>query len=427
MFIPEHNVVELPPMRFVKETSTSGNLLMEAVVIDVSPDYFVSVEDGEDLRTEADIEDISINDGASFSSAPVTESNSDHKAPSRPPRRKSENVISKFQDRQESESYHSAKEPLSFPDHKKSEFDMEVESEAFVDALSSARMKAECIATEAKNQRELRKRSISDVSSLETADSIDLESGEFKKKKEKISQKKRRLSEKGSSEDSSAEIEEEKKRKKGLAVEMSVEEEDGRSSRSNKERILDLLRHIIEPVLIIREALIDSDITLENENLINAFVNDNILIPIQNLCEVIAAIETKALKSSGERSLAQNVRISILETIGGPTEELLRGLELIKLPENEGNIQTKLSILESLVDPVDEILFNLAKLEFELTGHNGSETPVILERTVRITERLGSSLKEINNESETSMTTALRKIHQTLSSYLESIVLNQVR
>lgn len=411
-------------MRFVKETSTSGNLLMEAVVIDVSPDYFVSVDD--DLRTEADVEDISIIDNASLSSPPLTESISDSKLPSRPPRRKSGSVTSKLLDLQESESYHSAKEPVSSPNHKKSgiEFDMDEESEAFADALSSARTKAESIAAEAKSQRELRKRSISDVSSLETADSIDSYSGLHKEKKEKT-QKKRRLSEKEGSEDSLSETQEEKKQKKTLEAELSVEEDD-RSAKSNKERFMDLLRHIVEPVLIIREALIDSDITLENENLINAFVTDNILSPIQNLCEVIAAIETKALQSSGERSLAQNVRISILETIGGPTEELLRGLELMKLPENNDNIQTKLSILESLVDPVDEILFNLAKLEFELTGHNGSETPVILERTVRTTERLGSSLKETNNKDETAMITALKKIHHTLTLYLESIVLNQV-
>ncbi|KAJ2954104.1 hypothetical protein O0L34_g2325 [Tuta absoluta] len=58
--VTEHNVVELPPLRFVKETSTSGNLLMEAIIIDVSPEYFVAPE--EDLRTEADVEDISIAD-----------------------------------------------------------------------------------------------------------------------------------------------------------------------------------------------------------------------------------------------------------------------------------------------------------------------------------------------------------------------------
>ncbi|KAJ6643187.1 Muscle M-line assembly protein unc-89, partial [Pseudolycoriella hygida] len=55
--VTEHNIVELPPLRFVKETQQSGNLLMEAVVIDVDPDYFTHVED---LRTEADMDDISI-------------------------------------------------------------------------------------------------------------------------------------------------------------------------------------------------------------------------------------------------------------------------------------------------------------------------------------------------------------------------------
>ncbi|TMW52505.1 hypothetical protein DOY81_002406, partial [Sarcophaga bullata] len=57
--VTEHNVVELPPLRFVKETSQSGKLLMEAVVIDISPEYFSHEED---LRTEAGMDDISINE-----------------------------------------------------------------------------------------------------------------------------------------------------------------------------------------------------------------------------------------------------------------------------------------------------------------------------------------------------------------------------
>ncbi|XP_065370323.1 titin isoform X6 [Calliphora vicina] len=57
--VTEHNIVELPPLRFVKETSQSGKLLMEAVVIDISPEYFSHEED---LRTEAGMDDISINE-----------------------------------------------------------------------------------------------------------------------------------------------------------------------------------------------------------------------------------------------------------------------------------------------------------------------------------------------------------------------------
>ncbi|XP_047115601.1 uncharacterized protein LOC124795573, partial [Schistocerca piceifrons] len=58
--VSEHNVVDLPPMRFTKESSQSGNLLMEAVVIDVSGEYFTTAD--EDLRTDADLEELSITD-----------------------------------------------------------------------------------------------------------------------------------------------------------------------------------------------------------------------------------------------------------------------------------------------------------------------------------------------------------------------------
>lgn len=49
-------MIELPPLRFIKESSTSGNLLMEAVVVDVSDEYFMTADD--DLRTEADVDEI---------------------------------------------------------------------------------------------------------------------------------------------------------------------------------------------------------------------------------------------------------------------------------------------------------------------------------------------------------------------------------
>ena len=428
----EHNIVELPPMRFTKETSTSGNLLMEAVVIDVSPDYFVSVEEGDDLRTEADLEDMSMMDGVSLSSPP-TESMDDGRVPTRPPRRKSSSVSSKFPDLPESESYHSAKEPVTSLHHRKElDIEMDFDSEAFADALTSAHTKMGSIEMETKSQKELRKRSISGGSSLEANDSsLDSASGMIKKKKkeDKKSKKNRRLGEKGSSEDSSIGVEDGNKSNKILETKLSLanDEEEKSSLKTNKDRLIDLLRQISEPVLVVREALIDSEFLLEDANLINAFVTDNIVIPIQSLCELIGDIENKALKGAGDRSMTQNVRISILENIGGPTEELLRGLELIRRQENSSDIQTHISILESLVDPVDEIVFGLAKLEYELSGQNFSESPVVLERTIRTTNRLGLNLQEVNNEVGTKIFTALRKIHETLHAYLDSITLNQVK
>ncbi|XP_072764137.1 uncharacterized protein [Anoplolepis gracilipes] len=152
--VTEHNVVELPPMRFVKETSTSGNLLMEAVVIDVSPDYFVSAEDGDDLRTEADVEDVSIMDDVThILSSPERDSrgslkrsarysmDEDEKVPSRPPRKKSTSISSSKSEKSlriESESFHSAQKdepPLSPLSSLKQD-----DSDTFADALSSAHL-----------------------------------------------------------------------------------------------------------------------------------------------------------------------------------------------------------------------------------------------------------------------------------------------
>ncbi|KAL0100118.1 hypothetical protein PUN28_019519 [Cardiocondyla obscurior] len=152
--VTEHNVIELPPMRFVKETSTTGNLLMEAVVIDVSPDYFVSAEDGDDLRTEADFEDVSILDDITHVlSSPERDSrgslkrsarynvDEDEKAPNRPPRKKSTGLSSSKSEKSqriESESFHSAQKdepPLSPPLSLKQD-----DSDTFADALSSTHL-----------------------------------------------------------------------------------------------------------------------------------------------------------------------------------------------------------------------------------------------------------------------------------------------
>jgi len=216
-FSAEHNVIELPPMRFVKETSTSSNLLMEAVVIDVSPDYFISAEDGDDLRTEADFEDVSIMDDVTHVlSSPEREASrgslkrsarynvdEDEKAPSRPPRKKSMSISSSKSEKSqriESESFHSAQKeepPLSPLSSLKQD-----DSDTFADALSSAHLSVtessvqKHVAAE-NNTADNRKRSLSagrsSGSSLDdgiAADSFDSVTGVPKKKQRKKKQRK---------------------------------------------------------------------------------------------------------------------------------------------------------------------------------------------------------------------------------------------
>ncbi|XP_071444620.1 titin homolog [Hetaerina americana] len=60
--VSEHNVVELPSLRFVKESSASGNILMEAVVIDVPGpmEDTVATDVVGELKTEADMDEFSM-------------------------------------------------------------------------------------------------------------------------------------------------------------------------------------------------------------------------------------------------------------------------------------------------------------------------------------------------------------------------------
>ncbi|XP_015122953.1 uncharacterized protein LOC107045269 isoform X3 [Diachasma alloeum] len=125
--ISEGDVIELPPMRFTKETSTTGNLLMEAVVIDVSPDYFIRNEKFEDLRTEVDVEDVSIMDDHSQSNISSYSSAIGGQSPLRPLRKRQKSMESSSSKSDHSkkshrksiktldlsDDYHSANEPLS--------------------------------------------------------------------------------------------------------------------------------------------------------------------------------------------------------------------------------------------------------------------------------------------------------------------------
>ncbi|XP_066995978.2 titin [Anabrus simplex] len=180
--VSEHNVVDLPPMRFVKESSHSGKLLMEAVVIDVTGDYFTTAED--DLRTDADLEELSITDDAAQQASalppdleedgiPFDRLNSEFmeralaptvpyigadevSPPKRPPRRKSESnrLTDNEQAKQSSDTYHSISQSKgangagkssqpeddrseSFSDAQASEFDTPSKYETFVSARGS--------------------------------------------------------------------------------------------------------------------------------------------------------------------------------------------------------------------------------------------------------------------------------------------------
>lgn len=451
--VTENNVIELPPMRFMKETSTSGNLLMEAVVIDVSPDYFATVEDGDDLRTEADVEDMSIvddpaNHTLSLSSSLPHESRveisliEEDRPPIKPPRRKSGSIASKSErseksDKklQESDSYHSAKEPLNsaISTQEKDDLDMDIDvnSEAFDDALFSARSRAESNFIEIqKDDATFEKNGLS-LEAVDSSFDTAVTSGAIKKRSTRM---KRSLGEKGNSQESTNE---ERKRirrsdseESGMAIKIDKSQTDDESEKSslmnNKDMILYISRQLSEPVLTIRDALVDFDSLLSlaesSYEEQDAFITENFVLPLQNLCEQLSVIEFKTLKNAGKRTLMQKARIAILETIGGPTEELLRGIEIMKRRGSADVLKTDPVILEPLVDPVDEILLGLTKIEYELSGSSRAQKPIILERMIRTISWLERHIERADASSV--MINPLKAIYKTLYSFVDKITLN---
>lgn len=429
-------MIELPPMRFTKETSTTGNLLMEAVVIDVSPDYFVP-DDGDDLRTLADVEDVSIMDdqmhslrSLSYVSSPTGEIPSDRaasgSAPSRPPRRKEsrESERSSRSERSErsekslpkgfdwSESYHSAKEPSV--QAQSSTHGQDDSGEAFTDALSSSG----AVRSKAEESRELYASFVEQnveripLDEAKVGETIAAQVGEAlieqvpvkRKKKKKVGKGSRTpsLSSKASSEESYSPEAEEKGKRRGskngrekgerrgsassnksagksamrsrsssgsikfesaastdrrrresdatimvddIQIEeteemlpIDVQERIGTAysketeameerpasvistasgldfeksmSKTNKERLLENVYKLSEPVMALRNVLVDLDSLLpllqtqgtpaEVERS-RIEIAERIVVPIENLCEQVSVIETKALKSAGDR------------------------------------------------------------------------------------------------------------------------------
>ncbi|XP_057334928.1 titin-like isoform X2 [Microplitis mediator] len=560
--ITEGNIIELPPMRFMKETSTSGNLLMEAVVIDVSSDYFVPDEEADDLRTEADVEDVSIMDDQMHSilssyGSPLGGDHSGERTPvgsppPRPPRKKerSGSASSKSEKSEKSqhkvldwsESYHSAKEPSiqaqlsiqsqdsvdAFADALSSdglakvsrEYDREIaaiindtentdfrgvyaeslpQSHKFTEEVFAAALKDSMEEETSEKKKKRKKRSkggtpmLSSKTSSEESYTVNADGNEVGKVKRRGSKEGRvKRERRDSSSSNKSGKERDKKGRRSQDMEKSLMIEDIRverseefktpelvshaelkyiddegdklstassvfatagdiseksTSRSQKERLYGRIKNLSVPVLTLRDTLINLDSILisssinVDEHTIQGLIIEKIVRPIEELCEQMSAIESKAVTSAGDKSLSQGVRISLLDSIGGPTEELLRGIELLKSHrgKTQEDLKSDLIVLESLTDPVDEILAGLAKIEFELRSKEGDvsavepKNPIILERISRAINQVGVNVdglkqnQRLNKQQEViTVAERLESVYKNLQSFINSLSLNKV-
>ncbi|CAH1390712.1 unnamed protein product [Nezara viridula] len=340
--VSEHNVVELPPMRFTKESSTSGKLLMEAMVIDVSPDYFTPGE-VDDLRTDADLEEFSLVEEAMVT---PEEEKADIEFPSSPTRQE---------------------EMLQFPGRK----------------ISQPTPKEE------KNKRKKRKSTDSDKED----DSLQ----EFERRKtEKRPFKERKRTESEMEDDSLYEFE--SRKVIGQNEPKLVENKNDRAENVS-ESYIEVFESGERPSLFktaelispghSRRSLTEDDKTYNTAEE-SAFdksemsVLETLAQSLQEIQRGLAFVEAKVISESQE---LLSPEASILESLAQPIAEVQRSLEVMEEKLDEALIGSQ--VLETLVQPISEFKKSLKMME---------EEEALKRKASSIMESLARPLQELERE-----------------------------
>lgn len=367
--ITEHNVVELPPLRFVKETSTSGNLLMEAIIIDVSPDYFVSPE--EDLRTEADVEELSIADengppqlsldqdisGEDYlekTMALLSEEKAD--LPKKMPRKKSDSQKS-------GEDFFSLSREQSLSEKRDDDTQIMSESElaSFASARSSAKQKSKALKPSSDEGNE----SSDNVNKTilvkdEITASLDQEVPVAKPRRERRSSRGSRRSSSGSDKSINKPILEERKQEELPSPHSLVIDEDFKQKII---KVSDSLAKIMNNVQII-----ERDIILKSELMSSAATASRSLEIINSLISPLSEIHsiTDAIKESA----LETVQISptLLNILPQPLKYLQQSLTMIEKcieVESESKTLVKktcISFIETCCDEMQNIIIEIGDI-----------------------------------------------------------------
>ncbi|KAL1131131.1 hypothetical protein AAG570_012368, partial [Ranatra chinensis] len=330
--VSEHNIVDLPPMRFTKESSTSGNLMMEAVVIDVSQDYFSAAED--DLRTDADLEEFSVFEDPAGPSPDdegvldkLLERSLDPLAkvfgddldlpPVKPPRRKS--------DGNKANNKAGDKTPRKLAVRRKSS-DSEKEDDSLKEFEKRKYLKSMQKVNNSKNKE--RKRTDSEMED----DSL----YEFENRKSYPS-------ERGPDEDAP----------KSPATKLAERPESGLSGSTGS----DLGIAGESPRMADDEDKSGEFDTAEAFDRSDVSVLESLTQSLQEIEKGLARVEAQVLTESAQELLTAKSSISVIESLVLPISEIKRGLESVE------QLRTNQSIMETVVQPLQDFNREIALIQ----------------------------------------------------------------
>lgn len=399
-------------MRFVKETSTSGNLVMDAVVIDVSPDYFVSMaDDGDDLRTEADIENVSIMEDYDITEK-VTSPPPPHVPPRRRRRSSSPREISEKSRRLETtDSYYSLKEnqTLSSTKRNKEEFD----SEVFDDAMLSL----------GSHNKERRQEVVFSDDDENTAtysfdDALNFSGTSEQRQKQQTNQ----------AETSGSQMYEDAK------------STTRQQQLPRKQEVLDKIGKLLEPVLAVREALVNltgisllavNDSTGDDNN--SAYAIEQHLSNVEKILKAINTLSNEITEMENNESLPASsspIYGALLKAITRPAKELFHRVAAIDARDewSASLIPEFDAILESLIEPTNDIVTELSRIEHKIAGSTKYEKPIILERTLQSIMYFSQFLDDISRYESVRKSYLIEQLYhlqQVLFTFVNNVQVNQ--
>lgn len=334
LFLSEHNVIELPPMRFTKESSTSGKLLMEAMVIDVSPDYFTPAEP-DDLRTDADIDEFSMAE---------------------------ENIVTPEEEKGETEF-------PGFPERRGS---------------ANLRDKEKALPSASRDDK-LKKKKKKSVDSEKEDDSLQ----EFERRKsEKRTLKERRRTESEMEDDSLYEFESRKAH--GKSVETTEKEVTTDVVKSGETPSVFKTAEIGSRVSRdSKRSITEADLTYDTaeESVFDRSEISVLETLAQSLHEIQRGLATVEAQNISEGQVVKSPEVSVLESLAQPLAEVQKSLEIMEEKLDEGLIGYE--VLETLVQPINKFRENLKMIEDE---------KALQRRASSIIESLAKPLQELEKE-----------------------------
>ncbi|KAE8748294.1 hypothetical protein FOCC_FOCC004930, partial [Frankliniella occidentalis] len=390
--ISEHNVVELPPLRFMKESSTSGNLLMEAVLVDVSPDYFGPAGE-EDLRTDADMDEFSITDEALTLHTPMDVSQADE---DKSERLDSDEIFDRALEPLAKQGSHKENSPPTRPPRKsrnladtKSGSKESRSLEEKSDSYSDAKAQSLEMDTSYKSAQE----------NLDQADSSGSRGRDGKASKRKGSD----------SDETNAKLRKEEKsqlQEKRGAVHTKVQKEGDLTGKDEGTLRRSRTASVDSNSMTEDDTIYDDNIPGQAKDNVKGLPSDQISVidslahSLQRIQNGLLMVESQVVSESLDKNSAKE-SFKILGNLSQSLQDIQKGLSLIECQVDEEAVvpsgHTEMSILETLAQPLQEFQRKLALIE-QQTVLGGTEETLLERTTHSIMECVSQPMQEFQRE-----------------------------